>query len=94
VDHVDHTPAEIRRMITEIEATRADVIQISAAEIARYPDALYGHSRRARFIRVVDILNWVLGERTDASQYPCMQGWAEELAKAGHAPWTESEGVS
>lgn len=93
MDHVNHTPDEIRQMIAEIEETHADVIKMSAAEIAGHPDALYWHSRRTRFIGMVDILNWVLGEETDTTKYPCMQGWAEALAKAGHSPWAESEGA-
>lgn len=77
-------------MIAEIEDTHADVITMSAEEIARHEDVVYWHSRRTRFIGMVDILNLVLGEETDLSRYPCMAGWAEELAKAGISPWAES----
>ena len=52
-----HTPDEIRTMIAEIEATHADVIGMSAAEIARHENVVYWHSRRTRFIGMVDILN-------------------------------------
>ena len=87
---LQHTPDEIRTMIREIEDTHADVIQMSAAEIATHENVVHWHSRRTRFIGMVDILNWVLGEETDTGKYPCMQGWAEELAKAGISPWAES----
>lgn len=86
-----HTPEEIRRMIAEIEETHADVIGMSAAEIATHKDVVYWYSRHTRMISMVDILNWVLGEETDTSKYPCMKGWAEELARAGILPWAESE---
>jgi hypothetical protein len=85
------TPEELRRMITEIEEMHADVIGMSAAEIATHKDVVYWHSRHTRMIGMVDILNWVLGEETDTSKYPCMQGWAEELARAGISPRTERE---
>ncbi len=85
-----HSPAEIRTMITEIEDTHADVIGMSAAEIANHENVVFWHSRRTRFIGMVDILNWVLGEETDLSKYPCMTDWAEELAKAGVSPWAGS----
>ena len=77
-------------MIAEIEDTHADVIAMSAAEIANHENVVHWHSRRTRFIGMVDILNWVLGEETDTSKYPCMENWAEELAKAGISPWAES----
>lgn len=88
---LQHTPDEIRSMIAEIEETHQDVIAMSAAEIAAHEDVVYWHSRRTRFIGMVDILNWVLGEETDVSKYPCMEGWAEELAKADISPWAESQ---
>ncbi len=88
--NLQHTPDEIHTMIAEIEATHADVIGMSAAEIAGHENVVYWHSRRTRFIGMVDILNWALGEETDTTKYPCMKSWAEELAKAGVSPWAES----
>lgn len=85
-----HTPEEVRQMIREIEETHADVIRMSAAEIAGHEQVVYWHSRRTRFIEMVDILNWTLGDVTDRSKYPCMAGWSEELAKAGISPWAEN----
>ena len=87
----NHTPEEVRQMIREIEETHADVIAMSAAEIAQSDKVVYWHGRRTQFIEMVDILNWVLGETTDKAKYPCMQGWDQELAKAGISPWAESE---
>ena len=86
-----HTPDEIRAMIQEIEDTHQDVIAMSATEIATHEDVVFWHSRRTRFIGMVDILNWVLGEETDLSKYPCMEGWAEALAEAHLSPWAESQ---
>ncbi len=86
-----HTPEDVRQMIKEIEDTHADVIEMSAAEIAQHQDVVYWHARRTRYIEMVDILNWVLGDTTDKAKYPCMDGWAEELAKAGISPWAENK---
>ena len=86
----NHTPEDVRQMIREIEDTHADVIQMSAAEIARSDRVVYWHGRRTQFIEMIDILNWALGETTDKSKYPCMQDWDQELAKAGLLPWAES----
>lgn len=78
-------------MIKEIEDTHQDVINMSAEAIATHEHVVYWHSRRTRFIGMVDILNWVLGEETDLSKYPCVEGWAEALAAAGISPWAESQ---
>jgi hypothetical protein len=91
ISKLKHTPDEIRAMIKEIEDTHQDVIRMSAREIATHENVVYWHSRRTRFIGMVDILKWVLGEETDHSKYPCMDGWAEALAKAGISPWAESQ---
>lgn len=91
MSQLQHTPDEIRSMIAEIEDTHKDVIAMSAAAVATHPDVVYWHSRRTRFIGMVDILNWTLGEKTDFAKYPCMKDWAEELAKAGISPWSESQ---
>ena len=91
MSELNHTPDEVREMIREIEDTHADVIQMSAAEIAQSDKVVYWHARRTRFIEMVDILNWVLGETTDKAKYPCMDGWAEALGEAGISPWAENE---
>lgn len=88
---LNHTPDEIRAMIKEIEETHQDVIRMSAREIAAHENVVYWHSPRTRFIGMVDILNWVLGEETDLGKYPCMKDWAEALAEAGISPWAESQ---
>ena len=61
-----YTAEDVRQVSREIEATHADVIQLSAAEIAQ-SKVVYWHARRTRFTEMVDSLNWVLGETTDNS---------------------------
>ena len=86
-----HTPEEVRQMIRELEDTHADVIAMSAHEIATHKDVVYWHARRTRMIEMIDILNWALGDTTDKDKYPCMKGWSEELSKAGISPWAENK---